>query len=469
MRRVLSVLLLLAFAQATRATTVHYARATITFQWTAQGLQARTQAAAALWHFEPVSRSFSSNGAHFAPAQQRCTAQGIAGGGPPAALLLDRNSDDHIDRAQGDSARLVFGAMLDGRTSAWFALDVSDPFSPSLRWVRTQDELPGLGEALNAPAFARLRIGAANSDPEHFAVLFGAGKNPASGPGLRLLALDASNGALLWSAGTADGASLRTATLRNAIGGAVAPVDLDGDGFADRLYVGDEGGAVWRFDLRNGAGATDFASATVIAQLDGALRGTPDVAFMPTPGGAYLNIALASGVPDDSTSRGWLYSLRDRLSAPALPAIHSADLPLAADPVASDSRGWRLPLAPGEWLSGTPVTIDGRLLFTTFRRSEVAASDCQPLGGNRVHALSVVDASAVLDLDADGRIDARDRSRALTQRELVHGVQIRLPRAPATGEPPAPAPHCTAGTDLLPGCVPGRLARRTFWYRMDAD
>src|SRR5690606_34786041 len=58
----------------------------------------------------------------------------------------------------------------------------------------------------------------------------------------------------------------------------VRVIDLDGNGFADRMYVGDMGGQVWRFDIANGETATNLVTGGVIAQLGAAPSADPDLA-----------------------------------------------------------------------------------------------------------------------------------------------------------------------------------------------
>ena len=58
--------------------------------------------------------------------------------------------------------------------------------------------------------------------------------------------------------------------MKYSIPAPVKPLDLDGDGLAERFYVGDMGGQVWRFDIFNGESADDLVQASVLASLGGA-------------------------------------------------------------------------------------------------------------------------------------------------------------------------------------------------------
>jgi outer membrane protein assembly factor BamB len=464
MRRAFPLLLALAHLQAGAAELVQYGsadvRMQVAYQWTPQGLQARLGTGAVLWSFDPATRAFRRTAA--AGSGNLCDPSGLPTGSAPFGILqVDRNGDGHIDAAGGDSARIYFG----GR-SVFHALDVSNPLAPALLWVADSRRVPGLGAIASAPAFARLRVEPRNADDQRLVVLTGAGRTgAASGP--RILALDARTGALLWSAGNAPAASLQLPGMRFDVQGGVAAVDVDGDTFADRLYAGDEGGNLWRIDLRNGATPTPLASGGALAQLEGALRGTPDVAWMQNAGARpFFSVAIA-GV-------GWLYALRDYAPFDPQRPIRSADLAVPGQ-VAPDGRGWRMALAPGETFPAPTLTADGVLIFTTFIARSAAASGCDPRGDNRVYALAIRDGAAALDLDGSGALDARDRSRALAQREPVHGVQLDLPGAAqraagaGAGTPGATPVTCTAGAETLAVCPRAAALLRSFWSRGDAD
>src|SRR5258708_15108674 len=82
--------------------------------------------------------------------------------------------------------------------------------------------------------------------------------------------VDITSGALLWSAGS-SGSTLNLGTLGrqmdHAIPGRVSVLDIDGDGYADRMYVGDMAGQLWRFDVNNGQPAASLVTGAAIASL----------------------------------------------------------------------------------------------------------------------------------------------------------------------------------------------------------
>ena len=115
--------------------------------------------------------------------------------------------------------------------------------------------------------------------------------------GNRVFIVDAITGELLWSAGP-TATDLNNARMVHGIPGSITVLDMNSDGFADRMYAGDTGAQVWRFDITNGNARGTLVAGGVFASLgshDEATHQTinnrrfynaPDVATIQQPGGA---------------------------------------------------------------------------------------------------------------------------------------------------------------------------------------
>ncbi len=125
--------------------------------------------------------------------------------------------------------------------------------------------------------------------------------------GNHIYMVDALSGNLLWSAGK-TGANFNSANMTHAIPSAVAVLDTDGNGYANRMYVGDMAAQVWRFDITNGNTAAALVAGGVIASLGTKLSAThpaadqrrfysaPDVAAEQKPKlTPFMSIAIGSG------------------------------------------------------------------------------------------------------------------------------------------------------------------------------
>jgi type IV pilus assembly protein PilY1 len=207
-------------------------------------------------------------------------------------------------------------------------------------------------------------------------------------------------------------------------------IDLDGDGFADRMYVGDMGGQVWRFDIWNGNPAGSLVAGGVIAQLGAAPNLTPaqadvrrfyyapDVALVNSRGYDFLHVGIGSGSrghPLGSEAHDRFYALRDYGFARKDQAAFNAITPITHGSLelintANESvpqgtmNGWYLNLSNGASWIGEKVlaearTFNNEVIFTTFRPGSSGTGCVPQLGTNRVYRMSVFNAAPVLNLD----------------------------------------------------------------------
>ncbi len=151
--------------------------------------------------------------------------------------------------------------------SEYYGLDVTNRNAPTLLFRIGPNEagtkrLTNGGQSWSMPAVARVNISGAAQNTLQQVLVFGGGYDTVQDNGAyatdangnQIFMVDAESGNVLWYAGptTDAGADLRHASMTHGIPGDVRPIDLTGDGFADRMYAADMGGRVWRFDIHNG-------------------------------------------------------------------------------------------------------------------------------------------------------------------------------------------------------------------------
>jgi type IV pilus assembly protein PilY1 len=239
------------------------------------------------------------------------------------------------------------------------------------------------------------------------------------------------SGALLWH-GSRDGVhkdfNVSGRSMDYSIPARIRIVDIDGDGFLDRMYAGDMGGQVWRFDVSNGQSAANLVAGGVIAQLGGApsaspapedvrrFYNAPDVAFIHTRERNFIHVGIGSGHrghPLGTTVEDAFYALRD-FSIGALtqtqfdsltPIVHDDLVPItsANTVVGPNEVGWRVDLSIGGW-NGEKVLAEARtfanqVFFSTFQPS-TGSLTCQPqIGTNRTYVMNVYNGAPVMNLD----------------------------------------------------------------------
>jgi type IV pilus assembly protein PilY1 len=213
-------------------------------------------------------------------------------------------------------------------------------------------------------------------------------------------------------------------------------VDFDGDGYADRMYAGDMGGQVWRFDVTNGEPAASLINGGVIASLGGAATANlthtrrfynaPDAALINTRTQNFIHVGIGSGHrghPLSTSVEDNFYALRDYGIAPrtqaefdSLTVVGHTDLTLVntTNNVPSTGPGWRLELDINGW-NGEKVLAEARtfanqVFFSTFEPSVISTGCAPQLGTNRTYVMSVYNGAPVMNLDAssDGAITSSD-------------------------------------------------------------
>lgn len=214
--------------------------------------------------------------------------------GSPVVYTFDRNNDATINPADGDKVVLIFGERRGG--GFYYALDVSDPDTPSYLWRRSAATDPAsfgeMGQSWSDPKLVKVKDGAngkivaivgagydnANEDGRYGATqtFTGTGITSGSGEGavtstgaagplapkgrgiyvMEVATLDAAGvpsigtGAKVWGFGYG---AVPTATTDPAmtfsLPSSISALDRNTDGYTDRFYVGDTGGNMWRFDI----------------------------------------------------------------------------------------------------------------------------------------------------------------------------------------------------------------------------
>ena len=432
-----------------------------------------------------------------------------------------------IEEADGEQVILIFGMRRGG--DAYYALDVTDPDSPELLWQRDSGDLPGAGQSWSGVTPTRINVAGVSQNTHDLALVIGGGYDAsqdgamtsADASGNSIYILDTLTGNLLWH-GSASGANQNFSnsnwSMDYSIPADVRAIDLNSDGYADRLYAADMGGQVWRFDVTNGNAASSLVAGGVIAQLGAAGQGSPDIAdtrrfyyapdiaLVTRPDASFVHIGIGSGHrahPNSTVNHDEIYALRDYATFGALTQsqynsrspIGPADLIDVTndiDPtIPVGSAGWRLSLNDGGW-QGEKVlaearTFNGQVFFSTYRPN-MDPTGCAPgLGITRQYILDLFDASPVTNLDGsvdDVNFEITDRYREFEGPPPPETVFLFPPAPPTDYDGDGIIDEelnlaCVAGGDCLGEiscqgliCTENEEPRfpvRTFWNQAEVD
>ena len=416
--------------------------------------------------------------------------------GAPVAFMLDMNNDGSIVASDGDKVYLYIGMRRGGK--AYYAFDITNPESPDLMWtIEKGGDFAELGYTFSNP-----RVGLVNTPSGPVpAVMFAGGYDlnkdvrgsvgTNDSEGNAIYVVNAETGSLIWKArggSTSSSTVFAHPQLVDSIPSTLSVGDTDGDGFTDRMIVGDTGGNVWRADIqgsdvsnwkltrlaalgRHGTGASGIAS-------DRRFFHRPDLVPSKDSGGMFDAVVIGSGDRPDPLDKGgitsdYTFMIKDRRTAPGsgidqnlelsdLGDVTSNCLQSATPCTVNLSNGWRLGLEePGEKVLATPLTIVGKVFFTTYLpQSGGGATACTPSeGGGRLYAVSLQNATAVINYDTSDD-DPSNPDEPSTRAD--RSVELQSLGIPA--EVVSVPPNKILRPDLQIDNVDVTTRWRTFWY-----
>lgn len=347
--------------------------------------------------------------------------------GPISFYHKDINKNGTVE--SGDHIHLYTSMRRGGRN--YYALDVSDPTSPSFLWQITggAGDFEKLGQSWSKMIPAKVKW-----DNEEKDVLFfgggydrdiedceGSGSTLNCGAGSltrqqttmgnAIYMVDAATGEYLWSASNKD-ADLNLTEMTNSIVSNLVVMDTKSDGLADLIYATDTGGRIWRIDVDNSHSEDMKAYGGLIADLNESssnnvrFYNTLDVAYIDDKKSAALphfQLSIGSGYrahPLDKTTRDRFYIINDfnvtnkpfEISSNKWSDFHetikeshlvnaqAVNESFSSTEDSTKPKGiyYILPNS-GEKVLAPSLTADNKIFFTTYRPNDgVSSTSCEP-------------------------------------------------------------------------------------------
>jgi type IV pilus assembly protein PilY1 len=172
----------------------------------------------------PKLQNLAVNGGH----------QYFVDGSPRVADVWIDDNNDGVKATDGSEWHTVLiGGFRQGGTGL-YALDVTDTSAaPSFLWTFATG-----GQSWSEPAFGKVKIQTSQGPVDRWVVFVGDGYDPAGSSGRLVHVIDIKTGKDLWQFPT-------TASVAS---GPII-IDMNGDGYVDRVYVGTVGGDLLRLDV----------------------------------------------------------------------------------------------------------------------------------------------------------------------------------------------------------------------------
>jgi|GEM_PF-992553 len=314
---------------------------------------------------------------------------------------------------------IVFGLRRGGNN--YYALDVTKPESPKFLW-KIGPETTGfseIGQTWSEPQFGRIKDGKGGKA----VCIIGGGydenqdrKTPAAEDkkGRAVYVVDLLTGQQIWRWD-----SKRDPGMKHSIPSTISCVDVNGDGYIDRLYVGDMGGKLWRFDLKgadpNGwsgrvvfnsnLGFTGSGKQKIFSKPDVTLEKGGEIVLFGTGDREHPNVKI--GIDK-------FYAFMDKGNGSPLSEGNLADVTkdFATVQTLANKEGWFISLKEGEKVLAPPVVVFGVVYFSTYTPSQ--ESD----GIARIYALNYKVGNPIFNLNPENdqggpKIDLSDRSKII--------------------------------------------------------
>jgi type IV pilus assembly protein PilY1 len=316
---------------------------------------------------------------------------------------------------------LVFGLRRGGRN--YYSLDVTDPANPKLLWKIGPEKwgYSEIGQTWSAPHFGWIKYGtgtrvacfvAGGYDENQDKITVTADDKK----GRAVYAVDLLTGAQVWRLDYR-----REPRMKYSIPSDISCVDTSGDGYVDRLYVGDTGGLMWRFDIKDAdpnawSGRILFNSNISVGSGRRKIFYPPDVTLEK----GYEMVFFGTGDrehPNESNVVNRFYAVKDRGLNTTLTEDNLEDVTSGSSTAEqlAKKEGWFVSLDAnkGEKVTGVTVVAYKAVYFTTFTPSSKSSE-----GTARSYALNYQNGNAILNLnpanDTDGvKIDLADRSKVI--------------------------------------------------------
>lgn len=284
----------------------------------------------------------------------------------------------------------VFGQRRGGRN--YYALDITDTTNPSYLWTFTDARM---GETWSEPAIGKIVL---DDDSEKFVAFAGGGYDTAqnNNTGKAFFAIDLATGLKLWEYYNSTSSDDRQ-YMNFSLASNPAAADLDHDGYIDRVYIGDVGGQLWKFDMSaaaalsgglvtNWTGKRLFAASPAQANPPAVGEYYPAQAIYATPTLSYDdagNLWVFFGAGDrnhpnsDSTNR--FYGIKDNTSMTNGSALTESSLVNVTSTYATATQGWYYTLGSTEKVLAAANVFNRVVFFSTFTPSSTVS--CSGGGG----------------------------------------------------------------------------------------
>jgi type IV pilus assembly protein PilY1 len=270
--------------------------------------------------------------------------------------------------------------------------------------------------------------------------------------------VDLSNGSLLWQYYN-DGSSDDRQYMNFSLTENSRPVDLNNDGYVDRVYIGDIGGQLWKFDVSANTtsswqGKRLFTANPSQANPPAAGEYYPAQAFYGAPALAFdtaMNLWVFLGTGDrnhpNGTASNRFYGIKETTDMTNGAALSESGLANVTSSNGSASGGWFFQLASNEKVLDPANVFNMDVLFSSFTPTTVVT--CTSGGGTaKLYSVQMQSGYAAINFSTGTALTSTDATvtRSTTNGQGIASMPIVIV-TPPSGSGSATASAITATTN----------------------
>jgi type IV pilus assembly protein PilY1 len=297
-----------------------------------------------------------------------------------------------------------------------------------------------MGETWSEPAIGKVRMSDAS---EKWVAFVGGGYDTGSNnnSGKAFFVIDLETGAKLWEYYKPALPTGDQQYMGFSLAATPSAIDLNGDGFVDRVYVGDIGGQLWKFDVSAAASVTNglvtnwtgkrlFAASPSQSNPPAAGEYYPAQAIYVPPTVSYdstKNIWVYFGTGDrnhpNNTSSNRFYGIKDNTTMTNGSVITESSLTNVSSGTGNVTQGWYVVLNGNEKVLSASDVFNNAVYFTTF--TPATTITCGSSGGNaKLYAVNLTTGDAAINLSSGTTMEA-GQSALLNAKGIGTGIPSR--------------------------------------------
>lgn len=369
----------------------------------------------------------------------------------------------------------LFGTRRGGNN--YYALNVTTPSSPAYLWNFTDSKM---GETWSEPAIGKVKM---SDNTEKWVAFFGGGYDTSSNnsTGKAFFVVDLSNGSKLWEYYKTTGATDDKQYMNFSIAASPAILDLNNDGYIDRVYIGDVGGQMWKFDLSaaatlsggvvtNWTGKRLFHSSETNPPVAGEFYPTQAIYAPPSlandvNGNLWMYFGTGDRNHPNNTSSNRFIGIKENTNMTNGGALTVSNLTNVTSGSGAVTQGWYVTLNSNEKVLAESDVFNNAVFFTTFTPTS-AASCANSSGTAKLYSVNLTTGDAALNLTTGAAPTAGTAALSMAK-TIGSGIPSR-PEIIISGSGSSGNPYVITGTtnrEIVNTAVPSVMRKSLAGWR----